>query len=95
MQVGRLGDQIGRRTPVDLDLIGNVKDTLAALIPLLNNKTDRTYLDTCLGHYRNARKDLDDLAVGTPGRTPMHPQYVAKVLDELAAEDAVFTCDYI
>src|ERR1700677_319455 len=44
-------------------------------------------------HYKNARKSLDDLAVGDPGRTPIHPQYVAKVLDELAAEDAVFTCD--
>jgi pyruvate dehydrogenase (quinone) len=93
IQVDRLGDQIGRRTPVDLGLVGNVKDTLAVLTPLIENKTDRSYLDTCLGHYNNARKGLDDLAVGAPGRTPMHPQYVAKMLDELAAEDAVFTCD--
>lgn len=93
IQVDRLGDQIGRRTPVDLGLIGNVKDTLDVLTPLIENKTDRSYLDTCLGHYNNARKGLDDLAVGTPGRTPIHPQYVAKILDELAAEDAVFTCD--
>src|SRR5258707_12119112 len=93
IQVDRLGEQIGRRTPVDLGLIGNVKDTLEVLTPLLESKTDRSYLDTCLGHYKNARKSLDDLAVGEPGRTPIHPQYVAKVLDELAAEDAVFTCD--
>src|SRR6202167_6160331 len=93
IQVDRLGEQIGRRTPVDLGLVGNVKDTLAALTPLLDNNTDRSYLDTCLSHYTNARKSLDDLAVGEPGRTPIHPQYVAKVLDELAAEDAVLTCD--
>src|SRR6266404_7731316 len=93
IQVDRLGDQIGRRTPVDLGLIGNVKDTLDVLIPLIENKADRSYLDTCLGHYKSARRGLDDLAVGEPGRTPIHPQYVAKVLDELAAEDAVFTCD--
>jgi len=93
IQVDRLGEQIGRRTPVDLGLIGNVKDTLEVLTPQIESKTDRSYLDTCLNHYKNARKSLDDLAVGEPGRTPIHPQYVAKILDELAAEDAVFTCD--
>jgi pyruvate dehydrogenase (quinone) len=93
IQVDRLGDQIGRRTPVDLGLIGSVKDTLEKLTPLIQSKTDRSYLDTCLSHYKDARKGLDDLAVGEPGRTPIHPQYVAKVLDELAAEDTAFTCD--
>ena len=93
IQVDRLGEQIGRRTPVDLGLIGNVKDTLEVLTPLIESKTDRSYLDTCLGHYKNARKSLDDLATGEPGRTPIHPQYVARILDELAAQDAVFSCD--
>jgi pyruvate dehydrogenase (quinone) len=93
IQVDNRGEQIGRRTPVDLGLIGNVKDTLERLIPLIESKPDRSYLDLCLGHYKDARKSLDDLATGEPGRTPIHPQYVAKVLDELAAEDAVFTCD--
>jgi len=93
IQVDRLGEQIGRRTPVELGLTGNVKDTLEALLPLIEDKTDTSWLDTCLDHYKSARKGLDDLAVGTPGRTPIHPQYVAKVLDELAAEDAVFMCD--
>jgi pyruvate dehydrogenase (quinone) len=93
IQVDRLGEQIGRRTQVDLGLVGNVKDTLEVLTPMLESKADRAYLDTCLGHYKNARKGLDELAVGEPGRTPIHPQYVAKMLDELAAEDAVFSCD--
>jgi pyruvate dehydrogenase (quinone) len=60
---------------------------------LLEDKRDRSFLDTCIGHYKNARKSLDDLAVGEPGKAPIHPQYVAKVLDEVAADDAVFTCD--
>src|SRR6202048_1267232 len=75
IQVDRLGEQIGRRTPVDLGLVGNVKDTLEVLTPLLESKADRSYLDTCLGHYKNARKSLDDLAVGEPVPTPIHPQY--------------------
>jgi pyruvate dehydrogenase (quinone) len=93
LQVDLRGEQIGRRTPVDLGLIGKVKPTLEALLPLLADKQDRAYLDTCLQHYQVARKGLDDLAVGEPGRTPIHPQFVTRVLDELAAEDAVFTCD--
>jgi pyruvate dehydrogenase (quinone) len=93
LQVDLRGEQIGRRTPVDLGLIGRVSDTLDELLPLLEDKRDRSHLDACLNHYQAARKGLDDLAVGEPGRTPIHPQYVAKVLDELAAADAVFTCD--
>jgi pyruvate dehydrogenase (quinone) len=93
LQVDLRGEQIGRRTPVDLGLIGRVDDTLDELLPLLEDKEDRSYLDACLEYYKAARQGLDDLAVGEPGRTPIHPQYVAKILDELAAEDAVFTCD--
>jgi pyruvate dehydrogenase (quinone) len=93
IQVDSRGEQIGRRTRVDLGLIGNVKDTLEGLLPLLEQKPDHKHLDTSVNHYKRARKDLDDLAVGEPGRTPIHPQYVAKILDAVAAGDAVFTCD--
>ncbi len=93
IQVDNRGEQIGRRTRVDLGLIGNVSDTLAELMPWLEVKSDRAHLDQSTDHYRRARKGLDDLAVGEPGRTPIHPQYVAKVLDEVAADDAISTCD--
>lgn len=93
IQVDVRGEQIGRRTRVDLGLIGHVKETLQALIPLLDDRSDRSYLDQCLKHYANTRKDLDELAAGEPGRKPIHPQYVAKMVDELASESAIFTCD--
>ena len=93
IQVDRLGEQIGRRAATDLGLIGNVKETLQALLPLVEEKTERSHLDDCLDHYRSARKGLDDLAVGSPGKTPIHPQYAASILNELAADDAVFSCD--
>src|ERR1700751_4988950 len=64
IQVDNLGEQIGRRTPVTLGLIGNVKDPLQALIPILDDKADRSYVDLCLRHYKETRKGLDDLAVG-------------------------------
>jgi pyruvate dehydrogenase (quinone) len=93
IQVDLRGEHIGRRTHVDLGLIGNVKDTIAALMPKLKKKKDAKHLNTSVDHYKKARAGLDELAVGEPGKTPIHPQYVAKLVDELAAEDAVFTCD--
>jgi len=93
IQIDIRGEQIGRRAKIDLGLVGDVKTTLAALIPQLTAKPDEAHLAAALKDYREARKSLDDLATGEPGEKPIHPQYVAKVLDELAAEDAVFTCD--
>jgi pyruvate dehydrogenase (quinone) len=93
IQVDIRGEQIGRRAKVDLGLVGTVKDTVLALLPLLEETDDRSHLDECVAHYKKARQGLDDLAVGEPGRTPIHPQYVAKIIDELASEDAIFTCD--
>jgi pyruvate dehydrogenase (quinone) len=46
-----------------------------------------------VSHYQDVRKDLDDLAVGQPGKKPIHPQYVARTIDEVASGDAIFTCD--
>ncbi|HEX3436338.1 MAG TPA: ubiquinone-dependent pyruvate dehydrogenase [Pseudacidobacterium sp.] len=93
IQVDVRGEQIGRRTKVDLALVGNVKDTLPALLPLLKKDRNKKHLEDSVEHYHRTRKGLDDLAVGEPGKTPIHPQYVAKMVNELAAQDAVFTCD--
>ena len=93
IQVDVRGEQIGRRTHVDLGLIGNVKDTIAAVLPMLKAKKDAGHLNTSVNHYKKAREGLNELAAGEPGKTPIHPQYVAKLVNDLAAEDAVFTCD--
>jgi pyruvate dehydrogenase (quinone) len=93
IQVDVRGQQIGRRHPVDVALVGTVRDTIAALLPRLAVKADSSHLDKMRAHYAKARADLDDLASPDRNRTPMHPQYVAKVVDQLAAEDAVFIPD--
>ena len=93
IQVDRRGEHLGRRTRLDLGLIGNVKATLSALLPLLDDKSDEAHLTKFVHHYQKVRKELDDLAVGHPGHKPMHPQYVARIVDELAADDAIFSCD--
>ena len=93
VQVDIRGRNLGRRTPIDLGLVGTVKDTLAALQPLLRQKNQRDHLDRSLRHYRKTRKTLDELAVNDRDRTPIRPEYVAGLADQLAADDAVFTVD--
>lgn len=92
-QVDIRGENIGRRVAVDVGVVGDVRATLAALLPLLDRKTDGKHLAKAREHYAKAREALDDLAEGTPGRRPIHPQQVAKAISDHAAEDAVFTCD--
>jgi len=92
-QIDIRGDNLGRRARLDLGLVGGVKETLAALLPMLAQKTDTAHLDRAVAHYAKARKSLDALATGVPGRQPIHPQYLTRVVDELASPDAIFTCD--
>ncbi|MGH1588098.1 ubiquinone-dependent pyruvate dehydrogenase [Methylobacterium phyllosphaerae] len=91
-QVDLRAESLGRHCRIDLGLIGDVGETITALLPKLQAKTDRAHLDDSLAHYRKARAGLDALAVGKPGGK-IHPQYVARTLSEAASEDAVFTFD--
>ncbi|WP_263729128.1 ubiquinone-dependent pyruvate dehydrogenase [Cellulomonas sp. SG140] len=93
IQVDIRGENLGRRTPLALGMVGDVKETVTALLPLLAKKTDRSHLDDSLAHYRTTRTKLDDLATPRKGDQPLHPQYVAKVIDEVASKDAVFIPD--
>ncbi|WP_029005401.1 ubiquinone-dependent pyruvate dehydrogenase [Azorhizobium doebereinerae] len=86
-------ENLGRRTRLDLGLVGDVKATLAALLARLTPRTDDAFLKKVQEHYKTSRRDLDALATGTPGVKPIHPQYLAKVIDEVAAQDAVFSVD--
>lgn len=93
IQVDIRGRNLGRRTPIDVGLVGTVADTLAALQPLLRPKADRAHLDRSLQHYRKTRKSLDGLAVNDRDRSPIRPEYLAGLADRLASDDAVFTVD--
>ena len=87
------GEQLGRRTKVDYGFIGDAKTTISALLPKLDQNKSETHLQTSLEHYRKARKGLDELATDGQGSKPIHPQYLARVLDKLATKDAIFSCD--
>ncbi|EIM30090.1 ubiquinone-dependent pyruvate dehydrogenase [Microvirga lotononidis] len=92
-QVDLRPENLGRRARLHLGIVGDVRATLEALLPKLDVKADRAHLDASVRHYRKAREGFDDLAKGTPGRRPIHPQYLAKLVSDAAADDAVFTFD--
>jgi pyruvate dehydrogenase (quinone) len=86
-------DALGNRCALDLGVIGSVGDTVRALLPLVSEKEDSSHLDHALADYRKARADLDALAESTPTSELIHPQYLSRVVSDLAADDAIFSCD--
>jgi pyruvate dehydrogenase (quinone) len=93
IQVDLRPENLGRHTRLDLGVVGDVGATISALMPLLTVKTDRSHLDQSLARYRKAREGLDDLATGRLGSKLIHPQYLTKLINDHAAQDAVFTFD--
>ncbi|MER6397715.1 MULTISPECIES: pyruvate dehydrogenase [unclassified Kitasatospora] len=94
VQVDHDATRLGRRTPLELAVHGDVSATLRAVLPLLEPRDDRAFLDELLDKHCRSLEDV----VGAYTRDiekhlPIHPEYVASVLDEVAADDAVFTVD--
>lgn len=93
IQIDRDPSQLGKRASLALGIVGDVHETISELLPRLERREDRTFLTRSLDHYADARKGLDDLATpDKPGR-PVHPQYIAKLVSDLAAEDAIISAD--
>jgi pyruvate dehydrogenase (quinone) len=93
VQVDRDPAALGRRTPLQLGIAADVRETIAALLPKLQRREQRGFLDKSLAHYRKAREGLDELAVAAAPGEPLHPQFVTRMIDALADEDAIFSCD--
>ncbi|TDC69635.1 pyruvate dehydrogenase [Streptomyces hainanensis] len=94
VQVDVRPEHLGRRSKLDLAVWGDVKETLDCLTPRVKEKKDRRFLDRMLRKHAEA---LDGVVHAYTRRVdkhvPIHPEYVAAVLDEEAADDAVFTVD--
>jgi pyruvate dehydrogenase (quinone) len=92
IQIDLRGEQLGRRTQLDLGLVGAIRPTLQELLPKLAEHSDRKHLKGAVDHYHKTRRKLDELA-DDRGRGPLHPQYVARMINETASDDAVFIPD--
>lgn len=94
VQVDHDAARLGRRTPLQLAIHGDVRETLRAVLPLLHAKSDREFLDRMLAeHCRLLEQVVDAYTRNVADHTPIHPEYAADILDELAADDAIFTVD--
>lgn len=94
VQVDADASRLGRRAPVDLAVHGDVALTIQALLPLISAKKSNRFLSKMLKQHHKALTGV--VAAYTKNvekMKPIHPEYVAAVLDELADEDAVFTVD--
>ncbi|MFF2290831.1 ubiquinone-dependent pyruvate dehydrogenase [Peribacillus butanolivorans] len=93
LQVDIRAEHLGRRAALTFGLCGDVKYTVESLLPLLSETHDTHHLDKFVSNYQDVRRGLDKLAIGKPGRKPIHPQFLTKVISNLASEGTVFTCD--
>ncbi|MBT0726976.1 ubiquinone-dependent pyruvate dehydrogenase [Rosenbergiella australiborealis] len=83
---------IGSHCQVNFPLVGDVKTTINALLPLLTASDSSAHLEKAVKHYGKSRQQLDALAVPNDNRA-IHPQYLAQQIDRLASPNAIFTCD--
>ncbi|MFF5707016.1 pyruvate dehydrogenase [Streptomyces sp. NPDC012794] len=94
VQVDIRPEHLGRRSQLDLAVWGDVRETLRALNTRVRPKEDRRFLDRMLKKHADALEGVVKAYTRKVEKhMPIHPEYVASVLDELADDDAVFTVD--
>jgi pyruvate dehydrogenase (quinone) len=84
---------LGRRTALDLGLIGDVQATLAAVLPKVSEKKDASFLEKHLAQTRGFEELLSHYVDKGPGIKPIRPEYLAATLSALASDDAMFFAD--
>ena len=93
VQIDIKPENLGRRAKLDLGLCGDIKDSLQALLPLVEMKEDATFLDLQLKFYKEVKENLL-IYVKDPGKPDaIHPEFVVSIINELAAKDTIFTVD--
>ncbi|RFZ95858.1 ubiquinone-dependent pyruvate dehydrogenase [Mucilaginibacter conchicola] len=93
VQVDIKPERIGRRAKVEVGLNGDIKDTLTALLPLINQKEDDSFAKAQLEFYGEVKKNMKTYVEDKGRKDNIHPEYIASLLDEIAATDAIFTVD--
>jgi pyruvate dehydrogenase (quinone) len=93
VQIDRRPGHIGRRTAIDLPLVGDVKATLTALLPQVSTRSDAKFLDDHVAETRDFDDLLKHYVDKGPGIKPIRPEYLAATLGDLASDDAMFFAD--
>ncbi|MDB5110313.1 MAG: pyruvate dehydrogenase, partial [Mucilaginibacter sp.] len=93
VQIDTKPERIGRRAKVDIGLCGSIEDTLQALLPLITQKTDDSFLQVQLKFYAHVKDQMQTYVDDRGIKDNIHPEFVTNVLDKLANNDAIFTVD--
>jgi pyruvate dehydrogenase (quinone) len=93
VQIDKNPKHIGRRTAVDLALVGDIKTTVAALLPKVEEKTESRFLEKQVAETASFHEILQHYVEKGPGIKPIRPEYLAATLSEVAADDAMFFVD--
>src|SRR5271168_4098857 len=93
VQIDKNPKHIGRRTALDLGLVGDIKSTVSALLPAVREKTDGEFLAKQIAHTESFHKLLQHYVEKGPGIKPIRPEFLAATLSELASDDAMFFAD--
>ena len=93
VQIDTNPKHLGRRTALDLGLVGDVQATLAAVLPKIREKKDTSFLEKHLAHTREFDELLNHYVDKGPGIRPIRPEYLAATLSALASDDAMFFAD--
>ncbi|MFH9727271.1 pyruvate dehydrogenase [Streptomyces sp. NPDC017254] len=94
VQVDVRPEHLGRRSRLDLAVWGDVRETLRCVVPRVRAKQDRRFLDKMLKKHADALEGVVKAYTRKVEKhVPIHPEYVASVIDDLADDDAVFTVD--
>ncbi|WP_278382221.1 ubiquinone-dependent pyruvate dehydrogenase [Pseudoalteromonas distincta] len=93
LQIDNQAASLGRHVQIDCGVLGDTKNSVATLLDYIKGERSSSHLQKSVKHYKESRKDLDELASGKTSQNLIHPQYLTRLLNEQAADDAVFTCD--
>lgn len=93
VQIDKSPGHLGRRTYLDMALVGHVKDTIDALLPMVSEKTNSKHLDKALDTTQKSREKMARYVTHGPETKPLRPEYLASTINDLADHDAIFSAD--
>lgn len=93
VQIDVRAEHLGRRCKLELGVVGDAKTTLRSLLPLLKRKNSDKHLRACLEKYKHTEDSLVQHAKSTKAGQSLHPEFVTKLIGEVAEQDAIFTVD--
>lgn len=93
VQVDEKPERLGRRAKLEMGLAGKIGDTVAALLPLIKNKEDDSFLKAQLEFYEKVKENLNVYVKDSGSHDHISPEYVASTINKMAHNDTIFTVD--